>query len=854
MRINSHLRAPSPWSGFAASGASLSWVEGAGWQGFCRLQVTVSTSTSTRADGTIRTHPGKSFDGTILRSGGRCQPAGVERGCYPAEPTPRIAEVDDVPHLRSRSGRLVSWPKAREAFEKRGVGAGLLDAAFENLFNPPVNTQLDTGYWDDTVEPDPSFGINRARLADDQDDDDGLRYGYMWQAMADMASIGAGRVRQMETGDFIWSQLLGTEPIPRPDRIRDALAADGWAAFANAQDVLVWAWISGVQLTPTAFSWGPGAAMSGGPEEGPNHDGEKEVADPSNGGEQAMFGGNVVTFAQLNAAKPDYHAGTVVATVGGWDEWYWQKDEVGHSPGDGEAVYQKFAVHVYPNLALNAYMEECARRKALGLVMFGLALGEWLAEMERMFNDFGCALAEVVPVIELGNEMNNYWCASDPENDSSTAVAGGPEEFGWFCGLLASAIRTKWSPARFRMAEIAEWGNSREWAPRCDWIGRGISEGIVGWCDVWNVLPWVRAMESDWTSIYIGAVIITAHRWSRTTWQLDIVWPPAGSGWLLPRDLVHEAGFHWYHVSYPSNPGTLGPEDEEHNRTGYVGEARMIIDAAAFKAAVGAAAVLPCGVAADFTMGEIGFPSIDPDNSYENQFQGTSEALQASVLVRRMVMARALGASVCQWHTHIGKVTAARVPASRDDLPWGLFSSVGLRQDVVSSWQYIDRFLAAKNAERKASWYAYRRLVWLFKRVSSIDIVHSTEHLFALRLNSAAGFHLPERTSDGSVQLWKYAWLLWRDIQWEHDAPVRSGVAFRSTCERFSMVPDVHASPFANPDTNGYAPDEGPDWDVTGSCVTPADRQGLSFWLWRMDPERPYLPCLLTDSPHVELA
>lgn len=265
MRINSQSTSSTTWSGFASTHGAAAWVHGMGWQPFGGLRVTESTSTSVRADGTVRLHEAKSFDGSILESADTLAGQGARTSSVALTfPHPRTGARISIPDLIAslRAAGITPHPWGEEADEQ--VAAWLAKAAAE--------PNLVRSRW---------FGTDRAQFAWDRTPGSAGAesiedYGSFFDVLIDTAALGGSCFREGVTSDLIWHHVFPDEEngdgslskpgmIPRPADILANLRDQDFTSLSRFAIVLFAAIVTNTRIFPTVFARGGGEGLNSDP-------------------------------------------------------------------------------------------------------------------------------------------------------------------------------------------------------------------------------------------------------------------------------------------------------------------------------------------------------------------------------------------------------------------------------------------------------------------------------------------------------------------------------------------------------------------------------------------------------------
>lgn len=372
MRANSHFRSSKTAGlGLVTSGDTV--AVGSGWQAGTGVVVTHSISTSLRADGTIRTHEGKAFGGSVAGS----QHAGPGVDAFFAHPftTEEVSMQELFDSLRDGGLTPHPWGKEHDWQVLRWINSRALST---NTVRSRV------------------FGVDRAQFGfpglgmslDDACED----YGTFQDVLVDLADLGGGMFREGVTSDLIWHHIFPYEQnsggtfdkpgeIPQPADILLNLQDGDYYALSRFMLTVLVAIRHRVQLYPSVFARGGGEGLNS----DPNPEGNV-IRDPTTG--ETAPGG--VTWEDTILGKPPHQASVLIPSVWGWNEWYYQNivkkgEFLPHLEPATTTTYQQFALNVYNEASVDApdtpasmgcYEGMVAIRKSLALAAFGQGIGD----------------------------------------------------------------------------------------------------------------------------------------------------------------------------------------------------------------------------------------------------------------------------------------------------------------------------------------------------------------------------------------------------------------------------------------------------------------------------------------------
>lgn len=286
-----------------------------------------------------------------------------------------------------------------------------------------------------SVPNNPVLGVNELNLFDltdtTSDVDDVDQYNWWFPVFLDACKLNVGHLRHFRQFDVDWLHLFSSgnpdeaEPIYSPQDLYLALIADngdGWGPFGRLQErlgmLLLVSCLAGIQVVPTLFTYG--------------------------GSNNLLDSLTPEVRSSITNGRPRNQPTPLVPCSNGWAAFY--HDFEAESHGADERTYQQYALNVNSTAEASPYMAEAARRKALGIAAYGLAIGEFLAVWRDALLGAGIEIRDVVPYVECGNEMVSFLCGT---------------EYGKFMSLLAGPIRFAMGAdcVRFRAAEVASWVN-----------------------------------------------------------------------------------------------------------------------------------------------------------------------------------------------------------------------------------------------------------------------------------------------------------------------------------------------------------------------------------------------------------
>lgn len=586
------------------------------------------------------------------------------------------------------------------------------------------------------------------------------------QMLADIRAMGGGRVRRASQVEAYWGCVYpvneeagdlhqyGQRVIP-PSAMEAGICEDSPCSaprLAAMTAMILTCKVNQVKFDLALFNPGGGNPLNYAP------------SDPPAGLiplDSRTF--STVSYAGVLLGAPAWQRGFLVPSGYGWDPVYWDFDVDG-TRTDRQALYQRYALNVSPTegSATTGYAQECARRKALGVAAFAWSIGRHLAAIDAVWAAHGVGrIYDVVEVMDIGNELDQYW-AMPGGAESERDVAQGVAEVGRYLALLAGPIHAQLPRMKFR-AEIASWltipfGVDNH-AARVEWIGRVIGEGITAEVDTWG-----RLVANRWLASLGIAIDAESRAWFDSEAAVGFVWPPTGRSVPAPGDLLHQVGLHWYHGF---NRWSFGEDYPE----GYADAVRTEADIRLLMSAAEALTEFTLAV----TVGEIGFPAVDPgappDKDYTRwapSYSGTNATLQAAMHVRLVSLFLAVGARVANpFDFNYGYPSSnAPWPTSAFDR-WTLFNSNGVHNDIQYQSPADPDYSQAVDCWPRPTWFALRRLNWLLSAVGfplrqGVRLEYNERGLTVIRFRFAAPLSVGP---DGAPLegTFAHAYLVWID-------------------------------------------------------------------------------------------
>ncbi len=718
---------------------------------------------------------------------------------------------------------------------------------------------------DPIVEPEadtaPSAWFGVAEPACPTDPADEAVWGRTDQIINDLRQMGAGAIRRCKWRDVYWGSLFplgedalhGAQVLPPAD-ILEALRADGWARLAAFHELLLMCRLGGIQMAITPWNPGGGSVMNVATE-GAARSMDKKSPLRDDGG--AIEDG----WWDLWSLRPAWQLGVRVLSTRGFDAFYWDPTTMsGVSPTDDQVFFQRYAMQVWPTrpsdpVDSDPYTRECARRKSLAIAAFCQGVAEFLAELHGVWGPLfqGTGIYDVVDTVELGNELNGLFAFS-ADDVSESVLAASERETGRTMALLAMPMRHLLPSMRFRAAELSSWNPAAVAGPCCPEQGCCVTDSFdqrLSWLRDTIGVGLVHARDSDLLMQYAYALFITsggtttmpdgAFDWALTCAHAGYWWPPRATDpadvlTLRATDLVHEAGFHWYHGYNCKVDADGNPYRWIH---GYQDAVRLAADADRFRTVV-IDGLRPAGFELACTVGEVGFPAVFPaispapvprDTITAPLYEGTNPLLHAGMVARYLLLFRTLGVARMSWFCPYLKPSRALSDGSIAAWTSPVAGS-GLHNDVALPDQ-VDDF-ARLAAWRRPAWFTYRRVAWLLSLAEDAGTI-----MFNAAGTTVIRYRLRDRLSmmPGARWRYRYLWVAWLDQYADDDClhgahapgddatdavgPTRVSVLFYDSqghgYEQVSLVPDVGPGDVSGEvDDNGYRQVTPRDWYWTG--------------------------------------
>ena len=669
-----------------------------------------------------------------------------------------------------------------------GLTAAEMDEAIAQLLVDALGT-VSSSTTEEGVAPSHLLGMSEAKFPRVDPTDpafqgaDISQYGTYVEMVADLARMGAGRIRRAQQCDIYWAsvfpylghQVAGNfyefgDLVPPPADIltnlgRDAQGGtgtpDGYAALGWATGLIVACLCFGMKLDLTPFNAGGGATQNNG--EG-SSGGSSVPKDANNPGP---------AWSAVQASMPPWQAGLLVPSGLGWDPWYLPP---------GPTVYQQLVINVWPvsdeearQVPRRVYTADerlCARRKCLGVLAFSTGIGEWLKKIDDALAAVGATIYDVVDVIDLCNETSGFFYKPPTPQTFTIAsldlLPASAREAGRYFALLAGPIRHRLAQMKFR-TEVGSFGviDNGAAGPRPDtfeselvWLENVLEVGIVEEVERWHALAHARLLKA------MGhAVDPAADEWFTDETSAGFAWPPEISRLPAATDLLHQVGVHWFHDSNTSGRGVADP-------WGYADAVRMHRDVRKLRE-LAARLARRKGFDLDPVMMAITFPATDPGPDPKLgavRYAGTSETLQAAVHVRNAATLLASGAAGVGIFNFAGGVVDAHntfgAPPRFAAFP--SFASDGLHNDVLYGPALSGSYSQAFDCWPRSVWFALRRLMWLHGQLRHVPqpqiyLLEATQGLVVIGFEFATALTLGPDGLPFSLGPWRHGYLIWLD-------------------------------------------------------------------------------------------
>lgn len=680
-------------------------------------------------------------------------------------------------------------------------------------------------------------------------------FGSFEQALGDLAAMGAGRIRRVQTCDLYWGALfplderVGTfyeygKTVPPPGELLSWIQRDSYAALGATALLLEAATLAGVRVDLTLFNAGGGATLNfaGG---GADADDPIAADYPT-----TLKGGKGWSprWRDIRVQAPAWQEGSMAPSAGtadapyGWDPFYW--DDTAWPAKEQASIealrtYQKFVVNVWPTaqnefdpsvVTVEPYSIRCARRKGLALAAYSTGIGEWLAALSRAWSKSGGDLSTVVEYLEVGNEISMFWALSDSSGASWSVLDGyGAAEAGRFITMLTGPIAERCPWVKFR-TEIASWqaildetGEYHdEFAGRTQWLRKVLGGGVLqtlNWFQRLVVTELIRLPTSlplPWD----------VEQWLDDCAEAGLYYPTqveAGPVIPTPGQLMHAVGFHFFH-GYNRNAAG------EPVYYLYAGSERLAADIDRFTTDVIDA--LSPAYSLRTIVGAFLFPAVDPgeptSENWSYYYDTTNQRFQAAMVLRYLLVMHAKGVDFAGVFTHVSRPA----PNFGDwDAPvlegWNEFLTDGVRYDLGAA---LGAYTHGQDDWPRPLWYTLRRYVWLMARgvvpTLTLDTGLTILHFDFSGAPLTTG---PDGTSLGGS--WEHLYIAWVDqhaddprYQYGVETAVDTYLYFEAEAGEpeyrlLPVVPDVTpVATFRTPGTdgNGFALPEEVAWDWSG--------------------------------------
>ncbi|MFH1463220.1 MAG: hypothetical protein ABIO70_02430 [Pseudomonadota bacterium] len=545
-------------------------------------------------------------------------------------------------------------------------------------------------------------------------------YGSMWQMMRDMSLAGLSIASHSHTGDLAWFILAAMreedsdhDQIPKPNDLIEQLTEEDFFAFRGFTLFVLCCHLYGMKGVPVLWDYGGGSRFNL----------MDVTADCRQHGDPLWA---TVKRAEVNAQRPAHQHKATLVSEEGWDPWYWvhtkERAERRHATG---VLFQRWAVNVWCSEDESDYMQECARRKSLGVAAYGVAIGRYFAALDAALRScLDVCLTDCIPYVDCCNELDSIW-AIDVEayRDGTWDGTGNADivyELGRLLALLAGGVRQEFGAMRFRTPDLFGCTKEIPWEARCTWLRQSLEYGFIAevsrWTRLWRVLG-AAASSGDTTSTEeIGAwlqeegsyqvEVALVKGWLTPDdfeWYLTMqqgggedafFWPLRG-GWTV-RDLVHQVGFHFFpSLTHQTSPeGEIRTIDDEDVTPGvgeFYGDELVIEDRANVLNSHCIAPLRALNFELNWSLFAMCHPATRPEEPAvlgDSWFEGTNPAYQAGILARRVLYTRAMRyqPDMVLWYTVMADVITAdpneRLHQARTET-WGLYTATGYRNDVV---------------------------------------------------------------------------------------------------------------------------------------------------------------------------
>ncbi len=430
-------------------------------------------------------------------------------------------------------------------------------------------------------------------------------------------------------------------------------------------------------------------------------------------------------------------------------------------------------------------MRQCALRKGLGVAAYAVAVGEYLATLDRAFSScqhLGGSVTDVIPRVDLANEMDSFSYNVDPPPNGDEE--GTIYEMGRFAALLAGPITDQGLGIRFRMFDLFGFTEDEVVRPKLTWLKYCITVGMGAETERWARLygcyqtdapDWLVATLADLAQkLSLGEVSEDDYWWVCAMYDTGFVWPRSHGH--SSTALVHHVGFHFFRSVTKVGPRTdYGPAPDSDEGERYKDE-QAIGELAELMVAVVVNPLREARYDMAWSIGAMCFPALAPDPIDGDRYFAdeapedpkadvipTNPEYQAGFLARRVLYAKALpdGPDMVTWYTFMA--TIAKGDEIRDDdETWGLYTATGLRNEVygavpggqqtarIDDVTTVAEFSYNDDAFRRSSWYTLRRVAWLLQRAERVEFLYQNDHRYVLRLTATHSFEEELRLFDAT--------------------------------------------------------------------------------------------------------
>jgi len=681
-------------------------------------------------------------------------------------------------------------------------------------------------------------------------------HGYPWQVIADLSDAGAGIVRHINNADLGWVKLVQNDKPWDPydpdvdDTIPEPAAIRPWLLGLEDEDdePRFWRFRKFTLLTIICAL----CEM-------------KVIPILLDDGAGWVDDDDVTVVAKLG--KPSHQSKFWKISESGWSDFYF-RDVFNLPRTKSKYAFQRRFFSVTVAGDASEYMKECARRKTLALAEYGKAVGIYMAALDDAFHEeLGQGLETAVRFLEVGNELDSMWTDLDWEPKEKNLAAREVARMmltvaaGTRLGYEQASAGTRSFPFTYRFPALLGWTNpsdpTADWADRVDWIATALDAGVGE-----ELSRLQRSVVGMW---FVGGDEHEA--WTATCEAAGVAWPdPVEDQGLLAfgaGGLFVEVDFHFWHHCAGDPHGPV-----------YVTDAHMGEDVATLN--TGLSELSEAYPNLSWALGGVAFLAEKPalKEPYKAYSEDASPLMQAGMLVRRLLYAKAKGASRVLWHTFM---------ATLDDRAGAFdtqYTANGLRNDLYDlensahgAYPSSNRtFTWYEHAWRRPSWYALRRLAWLLSRTSGSRVLVDQDSAVVIRCHAAATtpFRVPVTgplplTDQATMEAYSQAWVIWLDQEVEGGylevtLQLQSG---SGGFQPLSLIPSVRRQARLWPaglDTPSTYPEGGkPDWNqddggwstATTSVTRHSDGSGTELVI-RMEPaspeDNPVPFCVLMDK------